>query len=386
MLQEEILDVTVFYQVIKLTCLYRDPTELNINCGKQCTSMSSLKTGIRFPKLLIVNKRWSHHANRSGYHPVAEGWGREFHDPVSILPEFVLRFLKLIGIDRRRLKQFCLGLETAVMHSRMVLVVHGDSDRWALRGFHRSRKCPLLVILHLPPDDLVPCLERMKSFPPDCVVCVSKCQIESVRDVLGIDNVVFVPHGVDSGFFQPGCEAEKIDQVLCVGVHKRDFKTFVDAAEILAIARPGIRVTAVISNMAPVDLNSFLVNHGIVVERGLSDESLLDLYKKAKVVLMPLLDTTANNALLEGLCCGLPIVTTDVGGVRDYLEHESGMLCSKGNASEHAAAVLSLLQDDGLRRKMSDAARRNGAAFDWSRIRDRLGSVIEKVLLQKRFS
>jgi glycosyltransferase involved in cell wall biosynthesis len=29
-------------------------------------------------------------------------------------------------------------------------------------------------------------------------------------------------------------------------------------------------------------------------------------------------DSGANNAIVESLACGLPVITTDVGGIRDY--------------------------------------------------------------------
>lgn len=35
-------------------------------------------------------------------------------------------------------------------------------------------------------------------------------------------------------------------------------------------------------------------------------------------MLLPMNDSGANNSVVEALACGLPIVTTDVGGIRDY--------------------------------------------------------------------
>jgi len=48
------------------------------------------------------------------------------------------------------------------------------------------------------------------------------------------------------------------------------------------------------------------------------DPTLLRLYQQASRHLTPFRDFAANNALVESLACGLPIVTNDRGGVRDY--------------------------------------------------------------------
>ena len=50
----------------------------------------------------------------------------------------------------------------------------------------------------------------------------------------------------------------------------------------------------------------------------IDDEALRDLYRNATCHLTPFKDCTANNAIVESLACGVPIVTTDRGGVRDY--------------------------------------------------------------------
>jgi glycosyltransferase involved in cell wall biosynthesis len=50
----------------------------------------------------------------------------------------------------------------------------------------------------------------------------------------------------------------------------------------------------------------------------LSDDGLRDLICSSKVLLLPMNDSGANTAIVESLACGTPIVTTDVGGIRDY--------------------------------------------------------------------
>ena len=63
--------------------------------------------------------------------------------------------------------------------------------------------------------------------------------------------------------------------------------------------------------------------------------------------------------ILEAMACGLPVVTTDVGSVREIVEDGvTGFVVAPMDSQAIAACVLRLLNDEELRRNMGERARR----------------------------
>jgi glycosyltransferase involved in cell wall biosynthesis len=61
---------------------------------------------------------------------------------------------------------------------------------------------------------------------------------------------------------------------------------------------------------------------------------------------------------LEGMRAGLPVVASDVGGVKEAIvEGESGFLFPKGDAEALRQKLRPLIQDPALRQRMGQAAR-----------------------------
>lgn len=69
------------------------------------------------------------------------------------------------------------------------------------------------------------------------------------------------------------------------------------------------------------------------------------------------------NALVEAAACGVPLVSTLVGGVTDVLvPGETGIGVAVGDSNGTAAAVLTLLRDAGMRGRLGAAGRTRVAA------------------------
>jgi glycosyltransferase involved in cell wall biosynthesis len=109
----------------------------------------------------------------------------------------------------------------------------------------------------------------------------------------------------------------------------------------------------------------------------LSDERLLEEYRRAWVVLLPLTDATANNSLLEGMACGAPVVASDIGGVRDYAGFECGALCRRGDAEAHGSATIELLLDSLRREEAGRAARARAEICAWPRVQAQIKRILE---------
>jgi glycosyltransferase involved in cell wall biosynthesis len=98
---------------------------------------------------------------------------------------------------------------------------------------------------------------------------------------------------------------------------------------------------------------------------------LVALYRRADVFLFPSVwHEPFGMPNIEAMACGAPVVSTRGGGIPEVvLDGESGLLAERGDVGELAAAILRLLGDPELRRRLAAAGRaRVEEFFTWDRI------------------
>jgi glycosyltransferase involved in cell wall biosynthesis len=85
--------------------------------------------------------------------------------------------------------------------------------------------------------------------------------------------------------------------------------------------------------------------------------------------------------LVEAASCGLPAVASDVGGVRDWIDHGSnGLLVPPGDPSALARALAGLLSQTETLREMGKAARQKALQTSWSAVADRYAEFTHEAL------
>jgi glycosyltransferase involved in cell wall biosynthesis len=104
-------------------------------------------------------------------------------------------------------------------------------------------------------------------------------------------------------------------------------------------------------------------------------------YVAADVFVLPSDWEAFGIVLLEAMACGTPCVVADRGGPKEVVvDGETGIVAPYGDEGAWKEALVTLIDDAGLRERMGQAGRKRAMGkFSWSSIVDRIEGVYEEV-------
>jgi len=118
----------------------------------------------------------------------------------------------------------------------------------------------------------------------------------------------------------------------------------------------------------------------------LDNDRIAGLYQCADVMLNPSLADNMPISILEALACGVPVVTTDVGGVPYLVSHEkTALLVSPGDDQAMAEAIIAVLKDKRLAEMFSAAGLEEIQNYTWLNVKEELFAVYSSVLNESAY-
>lgn len=202
-------------------------------------------------------------------------------------------------------------------------------------------------------------LERIVFQVVDMVIVTDDSSKLYIRDNYNIDEakIVVIPNYIDTELFAPLPDVEKTEDEVCYVGRLAEIKNLYNLINATDLFGGSLKIIG--SGKLEKNLREYSSRKNVNVKFiGKMDNTEISVeLNKSEYFVLPSFSEGQPKSLLEAMSCGLPVVGTDVPGIKNIIrDEENGVLC--GTDSDSIARALKLLKDDReLREKISKRAR-----------------------------
>ncbi len=274
---------------------------------------------------------------------------------------YIAQQVLAIGTIRHLHAHFCHSATTVAMFA----------SRLCGLPFSFTAHAKDIYVQALNPGDLLQTKLRHAKF----VVTCTKAN-QTYLAALGVKDtpIYTIYHGLDTQQFVPRATATEepaVPLLLTVGrvVEKKGFPFLLEACRLLKdkgyrfqcqlISGAGAREQQIVSLIDELGLADT-----VMLQPAVTQEALQRIYQQATLFVLPCQIAENNdrdgipNVLVEAMAVGLPVISTNISGIPELIEHGvSGLLVPQKDARALAAAISELLAAPELRQKLGHAAR-----------------------------
>lgn len=222
---------------------------------------------------------------------------------------------------------------------------------------------------------------------PHKVLPISNFLAERARG-LGVksENIRIIPNGVDLESIPVGTIKEA-DRVVCVArlSWEKGHEYLINAWPEIVKTVPTARLFLVGDGLKRKDIEAMVSSLGIggsvTLMGDQKHDKVLEAIGRSEVFVCPSLAEGLGIVFIEAQACGLAPIGTEVGGIPDIIQNEeNGLLIEARSASAISQAVIRLLKDKELNRKLSERAKETVKRYDWDSITSAINDVYEGLL------
>jgi glycosyltransferase involved in cell wall biosynthesis len=221
-----------------------------------------------------------------------------------------------------------------------------------------------------------PALRRAKlAFRRAALVCPVNRRLQEAIESYGVQaRFRIVPNAVDTGIFHPPDEppARKPARLVNVSMHVevKALDVLLRAFTTVASSRPPLTLEQIGEGPLTADLQRLAAELGLAgrvrFAGTASPERIAEVLRESDLFVLSSLSENMPLAVIEALCCGLPVAATDVGGVQEAVGGD-GVLAPPADPQALATAIETVL-DKYERFDGAEIAQRAAARFSFEAV------------------
>lgn len=228
------------------------------------------------------------------------------------------------------------------------------------------------------------------------IICVSKFTEKELKNKINISTTTVINNGISFNKFVDHNlidNKKKYPQILGVGILKARKGYHVSIPAIAEVKKKYSKIKYYIvgnhDNKTYWDalksmVKDYALEKNVFFLENINDEKLINLYYSSDIFVLTSVNIDDNFegfglVYLEAGACGLPVVGAHGSGAEDaIIDGETGILVPQNDVQKTAEAVLKLLDNSGLARKMGENGREFAKKMNWDNMVKKYVEIYEK--------